>query len=587
MCTRFATEIVLRRTLPNAPTQIDISIIPDPTESTERRESLLAWRPKGFDKTASLSKIALGKIFEQAERAIFGSSSRENNNIGEKHANRLSSSILRITRHGPNETNFAIVDIPGLVRGNEANSEYRTARDLVEKYLRNMRSIVVVVIDVVDLERQEIFQMLDGLPDEESRVIGVINKSHDWVFDLIRNNPSQSRKYLKEGWYGLRNRQPSEIDISDLERDSLEEDFFAGGDWISLNKERLGRHQLKKALIKMRNQHIKSSIPELISEIQHKLDICMARINELGEPRDTNQAQFNLVNGIAVKYSQMAYGALNGQYKSLSKDKLFARKLIRDDLDLFHANMVAKGLQKPFSTEIQDARVIASLSEDDWAASIMEIPTYKWIHETINRYRGKEDAGDVNPEVKNELWKQQTASWTGIATQILGHIEQTVHGVHTAILAEACPEKDQRSKMQDWLQDASIEASEAARTELKRLIGDERDAQVFTLNPAKMERQQWYREARIHAITAQCKIDRPEIGLPQAAEPPSKVNRVNANVIINTIIYGNPELASILNTHDSLAAYFHVALYRFIDNFAMQVVERHLLGPCSPLRLFT
>jgi hypothetical protein len=44
------------------------------------------------------------------------------------------------------------------------------------------------VIDVVDLERQEIFQMLNGLPDEESRVIGVINKcdtkqkkSHDWV----------------------------------------------------------------------------------------------------------------------------------------------------------------------------------------------------------------------------------------------------------------------------------------------------------------------------------------------------------------------------------------------------------------------
>ena len=48
-----------------------------------------------------------------------------------------------------------------------------------------------VVIDVVDLERHEIFQMLKDLSDKESRVIGVINKcdtkqkqSHDWVITL-------------------------------------------------------------------------------------------------------------------------------------------------------------------------------------------------------------------------------------------------------------------------------------------------------------------------------------------------------------------------------------------------------------------
>jgi hypothetical protein len=34
-----------------------------------------------------------------------------------RRANRLSTSILRITRSGPKETNFVIVDVPGLVRG--------------------------------------------------------------------------------------------------------------------------------------------------------------------------------------------------------------------------------------------------------------------------------------------------------------------------------------------------------------------------------------------------------------------------------------------------------------------------------------
>jgi len=64
---------------------------------------------------------------------------------------------------------------------------------------------IKVVIDVVDIERQEMFQLLQNLPNEESRVIGVIykcdtkqKKSHGRVFDLIRNDPSQSKHYLKE-----------------------------------------------------------------------------------------------------------------------------------------------------------------------------------------------------------------------------------------------------------------------------------------------------------------------------------------------------------------------------------------------------
>jgi hypothetical protein len=73
---------------------------------------------------------------------------------------RLSLSTLRIIRSGPNETNFTIVDIPGLVRGfrplqyfsSSSNTctgndtpEYRTAKSLVEKYLNNPRSIIVYV----------------------------------------------------------------------------------------------------------------------------------------------------------------------------------------------------------------------------------------------------------------------------------------------------------------------------------------------------------------------------------------------------------------------------------------------------------
>ncbi len=49
----------------------------------------------------------------------------------------------------------------------------------------------------------------------------------------------------------------------------------------------------------------------------------------------------------------------------------------------------------------------------------------------------------------------------------------------------------------------------------------------------------------------------------------------------------NKDIDAVLNTYVRLVAYYEVAMYRFIDNVGLQVVERHLLGHQSPLRKFT
>jgi hypothetical protein len=73
------------------------------------------------------------------------------------------------------------------------SNEHETAKCLVDDYLKKPRSIVVsvfpksrflhryaeklsVVVDIVDMERQAIFNMINELPNRESRVIGVITK---------------------------------------------------------------------------------------------------------------------------------------------------------------------------------------------------------------------------------------------------------------------------------------------------------------------------------------------------------------------------------------------------------------------------
>jgi GTPase SAR1 family protein len=68
MCTRFATEVVLKRTLPDHPTSIEVSIIPAPDEPPERKKTLVAWQPEGFDQTGTLNKEAMKSVFKQVRR---------------------------------------------------------------------------------------------------------------------------------------------------------------------------------------------------------------------------------------------------------------------------------------------------------------------------------------------------------------------------------------------------------------------------------------------------------------------------------------------------------------------------------------
>lgn len=64
MCTRFATEIDLRRTSDET-TTVDFSIVPSNDEKLERKRALAAWRPGGFDQTATLNKTTMKSIFTQ------------------------------------------------------------------------------------------------------------------------------------------------------------------------------------------------------------------------------------------------------------------------------------------------------------------------------------------------------------------------------------------------------------------------------------------------------------------------------------------------------------------------------------------
>jgi hypothetical protein len=142
-----------------------------------------------------------------------------------------------------------------------------------------------------------------------------------------RNGASPTKQYLREGWFGLRNRAPAERDFSEHERDENERLLFKQEQWRGIDLRKFGRKNLREALIRVRNRHIRASIPVLVTEIQTQLDDCAARLKSLGQSRETTQAQFMFVSQVASEHSQRIRSGLDGNYRGLATT-LFIRPRI-------------------------------------------------------------------------------------------------------------------------------------------------------------------------------------------------------------------------------------------------------------------
>lgn len=96
LCTRFATELILRRT-PTA--GIDISISPGPGRTDKEKDVV-----KDCKYTGTLENLDLGAIVDQAKDAMgLNGSSKV-----------FSTDILRVEVSGPSQPNLTMVDLPGL-----------------------------------------------------------------------------------------------------------------------------------------------------------------------------------------------------------------------------------------------------------------------------------------------------------------------------------------------------------------------------------------------------------------------------------------------------------------------------------------
>ncbi|KAF4207309.1 hypothetical protein CNMCM8927_003583 [Aspergillus lentulus] len=576
LCTRHATQIELRRASAED-AAVKITIIPGPTArmNDEVKERLL-----NFERRLPVEQFGpaeFTRIFDEAAQCmgVPGPNTESLENL-EK---RFSDDILRIELSGPEQRHLSVVDVPGLFHN---PTRYQTAEDrviirkLIEGYITDKRTIILAVMDARNnLANQEVFSMARAADPQGARTVGIITKcdalepgDEDGVLRIAKNEVER----LKHGWYVVKNRSTMEIrdGVTIEERHARERVFFGTtAPWTDLPRDHVGIENVKRFLAGLLYRHIQLEFPSLVKEIEDLTRETQNQLEMLGPSRQTSIDQRRVLLHIALSYQDDVNQALRGIYRPEieAHEELRLRLRIRELNEEFAERMNRNGHARVFRT-VKD-EVDQEFSRD----SDGEENIYDWIRKLYRDSRGVELPGTVNPAVLENMFRQQSAPWNQLALEYYNSVRAAITAFNDGVFGLTVTDDDLRRNLRARLQQPETAAFRTAEEYLSQLLRDEREGILQTVNNYFAENIASIREKRMRARLGALGIqDDPQF--------------VDIKQLMGGIHLSNDDQA-IYDSHDTLKAFYKVALKRFTDNVIVQVTERYLLGPRGPVKLLS
>ncbi|KAG7405219.1 Interferon-induced GTP-binding protein Mx3 [Fusarium oxysporum f. sp. rapae] len=379
LCTRFATEFIFRRA---NETRIDVSV-----RFEDRSKPAKRFQRAGF------REDDLGDIITEAKECMgFGKAGME-----------FSKDVLRLEIEGPKTYPLSLVDLPGffhVATENQSISGKETVDQLVESYMRQKNSIILVVITANNnLANHLALQKTKNIDPERRRTIGVITKP-----DLTRPGYDAEKEYIK-----LAKNQEPRISCS-LGRDQVEDAFFQKGAWATIPSENRGIVSLRKKLSHVLYSHIRNSLPGVIIDIETTLRERQEELDRLGKSRSTQEDLRSFLLGIASDFQRLARDGIYGRYNDeffggLQDDHRKLRAQLHDDSDS-DDDEIPRYLEKfleryPYNPPQPKKVTRSELAEQ--------------LEKQAAANQGLEFPGTPNKDLAMQLFKQQSAPWRGIA----------------------------------------------------------------------------------------------------------------------------------------------------------------------------
>lgn len=432
LCTRFATELILRRG-PNIP--IKISIVPGAQE--KRSESDLE-KLLNFRVSVSEDDLQLEDIIESAKVAMgIDDSSKV-----------FSSDILRLELSGTEQPHLTLVDLPGLFQAgsrSQSDADSETVKSLVLSYMQSPRSIILAVVSAKnDFNNQSITKYSREIDPEGVRTLGLITKpdtldggsdSERFYIELAQNKDVKFRL----GWHVLRNRDFLSRGSTREERDKAEARFFASGIWKTLPSTQVGVQSLKPRLSKILKDHITAQLPEVLTQIKAGIQDCTNRLTGLGMSRATAQEQRRYLLQVSESFNILVRAAIDGQYSDpffgkASTSEGYQKRLravLQNTLTSFATVMRQEGHTYTIVDE-GPIELPQQISRSDYISKVTELR--RWS-------RGRELPGTFDPLIIGQLYHEQREPWEELINQHLDSILRSVYFVARTALAYACDKR--------------------------------------------------------------------------------------------------------------------------------------------------
>ncbi|KAI1408675.1 P-loop containing nucleoside triphosphate hydrolase protein [Hypoxylon sp. FL1857] len=577
LCTCFPTELVLRRA---ADTGVTVSIIPDSPSKTPIQDGIHKFHEElegfeGFPDLVEKAKLAMG--ISASGKAF-------------------SKDRLRVEITGPDRPHLTIIDMPGLIHSetkSQSAADVRLVRTVVKGYMRQKRSIILAVVSAKnDFANQVVLNFAREVDKRGSRTMGVITKPDTLVqgsdsealyISLARNNQVN----FDLGWHVLKNLDSETQKGSSLmsNRNTQEALFLSKGAWNELPSSMLGINELRKKLSSVLLRQIALELPSLIREINLKLNKSREELEELGEPRRTLDEQRLKLLQISEEFQSLVERSINGTYSGAFFEDAETsqgyqeriRAVIQNMNKVFADELVKRGHRR----EISSAKSQSSANPE----LITRDKFLDHVENMMQRTRGRELPGIFSPMVVADLFQQQSSPWEQIAQDHVKKAWDAVGEFLELVVTYVADTSIGDALIDKIFQPALNRLLLSAKAKTTKLLDSHRRVHPITYN-------QEYAEA----INGPCTHPREEI---------SKIVRdffkISSNITGSHYIYDNQyNLAALVDSLakrtepnierkaasealDRMLAYYNIAVKRFIDIIATEVIEQKILMPISDI----
>lgn len=396
---------------------------------------------------------------------------------------------------------------------------------------------------------------------------------------------------LNHGWFLVKNRSTLELleGVTLQQRDANEKLFFQKQPWNTVAKDRTGIEPLTRFLSTLLLTHIRKEFPQLLSEIEALAIKTQSQLKTYGEKRQTMSEQRRFLRKMAAQYQGIVFDGLNGVYllEVEEDDPSKLRWRIRTENEAFAQKFAKQGHKWTFKTsqntddpefaeEVSDNEDQSESSDDGDKQVATERDIYYWIRKVHHESKGIELPGTLNPQVITTVFRKQSEPWEELSKNHLSTVKKIVDQYLFTTFPKVAKDPDVLENLTRFLRPRIVEGHLEADQELEKILQDEREGILQTVNHYLADTKEQIRK------------DREAQRLKDSGYQDGFTYKLSADDMFKSILKSiSNDQSAMYDIHDTVKSYYKVAMKRFLDNVVIQVIERHILGPKSPLRLFS